>query len=731
MKHLLLFLTCVNLMTSVPASAARVAGVDVPPPLPPVEVVDTLWGQRVPDPWRHLENTADHAVQGWLRRQADATEQILSRLPGRQALLQRLQEIDDGAPGQVASVVRCADGNLFYLRRNPDEDQFKIVRRAADGTETVVLDPRQSERGGGPQAAVMDFQPSPDGRRLAYSLQVAGAELGTLHVIDVASGRALIEPMAGVRYPQVSWLGDSGSFFYTRLRDGWAGMPAAQRQLHAQRRHRTLGNDGVDRLVMSASHTPELALPDFAHPGVFEIPGSGLAGAWIAYGVERFGALALAEMREVLEGRARWRLVASRADEVTGASIAAGHIYLLTTRGAPRGQVLRLPLNAPELARAVLVVPQAPGVIVGIGAARDALYFTRRAGVQTGLHRLPHSADAPGGTPAPQAVALPVQGRVGLRHIDAQQDGAVLMIGGWTQATGTWLYAPQHEARRLPLGREGRFETLPGVMALEVMVPGHDGVPIPLSLVMREGLARDGSHPTMVFGYGAYGIPNDPLLNPHTQAWIERGGIYAVAHVRGGGALGREWHEAGRKQTKPNTWKDAISIAQWLVDQRYTQPSKLGIWGGSAGGILVARAVIERPELFAAAVPAVGLLDSLRAERMPGGNANVPEFGTVTREEDFAALLAMSSYHQLREGLRLPAVMLLHGVNDNRVEVWQSAKFASRLASLASTTEPVLLNLDYAAGHGQGSTRAQARQQMADIWSFMLWRFGVPEFQPK
>ncbi|TDP72268.1 prolyl oligopeptidase family serine peptidase [Roseateles toxinivorans] len=726
-------LTLTFVMTFNPSIAANIAGVDVPPPLPAVDVVDTLWGQPVPDPWRRLEDLTDPAVQGWMRQQADATLQILNRIPGRAALVQRLRKIDDGAAGQVGNVVRCPDGSHFYLRRNPDEEQFKVVRRGvSDNTDTVVLDPSQIERGGGPKAAVMDYQPSPDGRRLAYSLQTGGAEQGTLHVIDLATGRALIEPVTGVRYPQVSWRGDSSGFFYTRLREGYGEMSQAQRQLDQQRRYRTLDGEAGDRFVMSASQAPELGLPNFTHPGVFEIPGTEQAGAWIAYGVEPYGALAIAEMRDVLQGRARWRLVVSRADEVIAASMAEGNIYLLSTRDAPRGRVLRLSLKDPVLARATVVVPQGEGVIVSIAAARDALYLTRRSGVQVVLNRLPHAAAPPAAHNPLQRVELPVEGRVALRYAHPQQDGVVLAVGGWTMASRIWTYdSTKAEARLLPLGRAGRFDVLAGYVAREVMVPGHDGVRIPLSLVMRADLPRDGRNPTMIFGYGAYGIPNDPMLNPHTLAWMERGGIFAVAHVRGGGALGRSWHEAGQKDSKPNTWKDAISIAQWLVDQRYTQPAKLGIWGGSAGGILVGRAIIERPDLFAAAVPAVAVLDALRAEHMPGGSANVPEFGTVTREQDFPALLAMSSYHQLHEGQRLPAVMLIHGVNDNRVLVWQSSKFASRLASLKSAGKPVLLNLDYEAGHGQGSTREQSRRQMADIWSFMLWQFGDPDFQPR
>lgn len=194
---------------------------------------------------------------------------------------------------------------------------------------------------------------------------------------------------------------------------------------------------------------------------------------------------------------------------------------------------------------------------------------------------------------------------------------------------------------------------------------------------------------------------------------------------------GEPWRLAGRKQTKPNTWKDGIAVGEWLVANKYTSPSRMGIYGGSAGGIFVGRAIAERPELFAAAVPAVGVMDTVRMETSANGVANIPEFGTVKKEDEFKALLAMSSYHHLKNGVSYPGVMLVHGVNDTRVDVWQSAKFASLLASDTASNRPVLMRLDYAIGHGQGSTRAQAQETIADVYSFFLWQFGVPAFQPK
>jgi len=267
-------------------------------------------------------------------------------------------------------------------------------------------------------------------------------------------------------------------------------------------------------------------------------------------------------------------------------------------------------------------------------------------------------------------------------------------------------------------------------VAREIRYRSHDGVEVPMSIVMRKDAKLDGSNPTILYGYGAYGITDDPFLNPRWYAWVQRGGVLAFAHVRGGGVFGEEWHLAGRKTTKPNTWKDAIAGAEWLIANGYTSRSKLGIYGGSAGGIFVGRSITERPDLFAAAVPAVGVFDGLRFEVAANGAANIPEFGTVKVEPEFHALLAMSTLHAIRDGTPYPGIMLAHGVNDIRVPVWESLKAGARFATATTSGRPVLLRLEFDSGHGQGSTRAQSQARTADVWTFMLWQFGVPGYQP-
>jgi prolyl oligopeptidase len=336
------------------------------------------------------------------------------------------------------------------------------------------------------------------------------------------------------------------------------------------------------------------------------------------------------------------------------------------------------------------------------------------------------------GSPAVlEKLSLPLEGNVSVSGSVDHKD-LVVAVSCWTQPLRRYVVSGDNaKLTRLNLAPPVEPVQKVEVVAKEVMVPSHDGVKVPVSIIMRKDTVLNGQNPTILYGYGAYGTTEEPGRSNGVMTWVERGGIYVFAHVRGGGALGSQWHEAGQKTTKFNTWKDGIAVAEWLVANAYTRPSKLGIYGGSAGGIFVGRAMTERPDLFAAAVPSVPVLDMVRSEQRANGVANIPEYGTVKVEPEFHALLRNSSYHAIQNGIRYPATMLMHGVNDSRVDVWQSLKFASRLADAQKGQQAVLLRLDYEAGHGSGSSANQANQRTADLQAFMLWQMGVPEFQPQ
>ena len=300
----------------------------------------------------------------------------------------------------------------------------------------------------------------------------------------------------------------------------------------------------------------------------------------------------------------------------------------------------------------------------------------------------------------------------------------------WTEPPRLLAIASDGKAQDTGLMTNIRPDGTPELNVSEVLVTSHDGVKVPLAILHKKGLALDGTNPALLIGYGAYGFSFEARFDPRSIAWLERSGVLAFVNVRGSGAYGDAWYKAGFKATKSNTWKDGIAAARYLIDQRYTSAKTLGIWGTSAGGIFVGRSITTAPELFAAAIMDVGVLDAIRAEESANGITNISEFGSAKNAAEFPALLDMSTYHQIKDSTAYPAIMFIHGLNDPRVDVWHSAKAAARFQAATTSGKPVLMRLDGQAGHGVGSTAQQGFSKQADIYAFLLWQFGKVALKP-
>jgi len=567
-----------------------------------------------------------------------------------------------------------------------------------------------------------------------------------MHVIEVATGKPLLPPIDRVRFAGASWRKNGSGLFFSRLRPGFESMRSTERFADTGRYYLDLNQTNPDKLIFNASMYAELKLPSFATGYVQELPGTDIAGMVVNFGVDRRLAMYVANLDDVMNGKAKWREVFNQSADIREVDMGHGNVYLRSALNAPRFKILKLKLTQLDLKSAETLLPESEGVLRAMTVSQDALNVTRREGVNTALLRLPltsiNGLGSSGSSSSAnkidvQKVSLPLEGNVNVVGSVDHPD-LIVAVSSWTQALRRYVFTPTASSNS-NAGQFVRLNLAPPVepmqraeiVAREVMVPSHDGVRVPVSIIMRKDAVLNGQNPTILYGYGAYGTTEEPARSNGVMAWVERGGIYVYAHVRGGGALGSQWHEAGHKTTKFNTWKDGIAAAEWLIANGYTSAAKLGIYGGSAGGIFVGRAITERPDLFAVAVPSVPVLDMVRSEQRANGVANIPEYGTVKVEPEFHALLRNSSYHAVKEGVRYPATMLMHGVNDSRVDVWQSLKFASQLANAQKGSQPVLLRLDYEAGHGSGSSAEQAMQRTAEFQAFMLWQMGESGFQPE
>jgi prolyl oligopeptidase len=701
-----------------------------PPPVAAVKpVTDDYFGTRITDPYRWMESEPKPDFFTYLHAENDYARAQLARIPGRDALAKQISALT-GLAAQLRDVT-LAGGKIFYLKRDAGAQIARLYVRDAGGHETLLVDP--ATLGSATTHAEIDqFVPSQDGSLVVFGVSTGGSENSTLQVIETATGKTLPDRIDRAQFASATWAPDGKSFFFTRLPVVKPGAPATEQYAHMKVHRHFLGVDPVyDAVVLDSDHLPFAFKAAAVFPQLSVTQGSEYAVAYVADGVSPEVAIYSAKLADLLAGHAAWKQVAVQADDAVSFAVHGDRIDLLTHKDAPRFKVIETGLDAPDLATAKTRVPQPDGVLTGIGAASDGLYFVTRSGAVFSLHKLAN------GAAAPETIALPFAGTIAQSEgfggglvTDPAQPGALVSLESWVRPV-VWLrYDPAAKSLTDSHIQPPFPADVSQYTAIETSARAADGTDIPLSIVTKSGLPLDKKRPTYLVGYGSYGISYDPAFNPAFLPWLDRGGVYAVAHVRGGGELGQAWHDAGKIATKQNTIHDFIACAEALIAKGYTDKAHLGGEGTSAGGILIGGAITQRPDLFRAALIRVGATNTLREQYTAGGPANIPEFGDATRREQFPAMLAMDAYNNVKKGVSYPAVLLTGGADDPRVTVWIPAKMTAKLQADTSSKRPVLFRVEFDAGHGIGSTRQQRDNETADEFAFLLWQFGVAGYQP-
>jgi prolyl oligopeptidase len=693
-----------------PVAAARTA-----------DVVETRYGIPTHDPYRWMEGNDNADVTNWLRAQGQATDAWLARIPARDALLRRVRELGLGTSGAFGA--QPAGGRLFYRYIGANEQLAKLMVRGAGGNSRVLVDPAALGKDGS-HASVNATSPSPDGAAIAYDLAQGGGEVSQIHVMDVRAGLDapdVVERVWG-EFP-ASWLPDRSGFLYTQM-----APPAkdADPLLNMVVRLHIFGTsvDG-DPVIIGRRAGEALAYAPEEFPSVAVDQESGwmIAFGGGAHNEARIAVAPLESLDRSGAGKTPWRKVAEYSDSIEGVWIHGDRLYLLTFKNASNRKLVSVPLAAPDLASAKVEIPESSGAtIVGAAAAHDALYIQTMSNGRAGLLRMPW-----GGAPAP--LALPYDGWIDSVAADPLRDGAIVEMQGWTKPGS--IYGVDGSAfQPMGIGTTTNAD-FSNIAADEVEATSSDGTKVPLSILYRKDLARDGSHAAIVNGYGGYGVSETPFFQSSRLAWLERGGVYAVCHVRGGGEKGYEWQRMGTHEHKMNGVHDLEACAQYLIDNRFTSAKKVAAQGGSMGGVLIGRAITDRPDLFAAANIAVGIVNPLRILAAENGANQKTELGDPETEAGYKSLYAMDPYLHVKDGTAYPAVLFTVGLNDKRVAPWMTAKMAARMQAATTSGKPVLVRIESDAGHGIGSTRDQSLRERADVWAFILATTGDAEFQPR
>ena len=692
-----------------PKSVWAAAPAIPPAPVARIDVVhDTYFGETLSDPYRWMENDKDPDWLPFLKAENDHARAILDALPARASLLRRIQQLSGDTV--ATSRVQRAGGLVFFTQRPLGADNYKLfVRATGAGQDRVLVDPTKA--GGLKGHVSLDWwRASPDGRYVVYGLSKNGSEDSILHVLTVADGKDLPERIANTQGADPQWLDDGSGFFYNQLT---GAVDTPERFLDSQARFHRLGTEpDTDPVLMKRGLVAGIDYDKIQAPHIVTFPGARHA-ILVLSDVRPETRAFIAPLADALTGHARWTPIATFADEVTDIDLDGDDLYLLANAGTPRGRIVKTSAAAPSLASATLIVPQGPTVIESMARARDGLYLQIMDGGISRLRRLGHDGRV-------GDITLPFDGTIGSVFTVAGEDGALISLTGWLAPAG--IYSVDTAGHVLDTGITPKPAIdVSAYEAKRFFATAKDGTKIPYTLIYRKGLKLDGRAPTWISAYGSYGLAAyTPAFAGRTLALADAGAIVGYANVRGGGEYGREWHKAGQLANKPNTWRDLIVVCEDVIAKKYTSPQHLAIGGRSAGGITVGRAMTERPDLFAAVIDGVGWSNPLRYVAEQNGYGEEPEWGAINDPAGYRALKSIDSYQAVKDGSPHPAVLLTTGVTDPRVAPFHVAKMTARLQAATSSGKPILLRVDYDAGHGMGSTRSQQDREAADTYAFLL-----------
>jgi prolyl oligopeptidase len=701
---------------------------DGAPPTPKKPVTDVYHGVKVVDDYRWLDKTDSPEVKQWIESQNKYSRTTLDASKALPALRQRLKALlADASPS--FSALQYRGGVLFALKRQPPLNQPLLVTLAGPDqpdSARVVLDPNKLDAKG--KTAIDFFVPSRDGKLVAVSLSEGGSEEGTLHIFETATGKKLPDTIARVSFPtaggDVAWDEKNAGFYYTRYPQA-GERPKEDLQFYQQIAYHKLGTDPAQDSYVLGKGFPRIAenfldaSPDGKYLLVTTQNGDG------------------GEFMHHLRGPdGQWKQLTKFEDHISAPAFGAESddgLYVLSRKDAPRGKVLRLPLSQPDLAQAKVVVPESAVAIDGLRFAANRL-VTSFVPTATGIYvvdidggpsRLRFVDRAGKTTPVPLPAVAAVEDVVPVAG-----DKVLVQMETYLEPPAWFSYAPVAKAAKLAQLERTRLASVSPAdfgdcEVVREFAVSKDGTKVPMSILRKKGLKLDGSHPTLLNGYGGYGISLSPRFQPATRVWLEQGGVYVVANIRGGAEYGAAWHKAAQLTNRQKAYDDFAACAKHLIDAKYTTPAKLAIEGGSNGGLLMGAVLTQHPELFRAVVAHVGIYDMLRAELHPNGAFNVTEYGSVKDKGQFDALYAYSPYHRVKDGTAYPAVFLLTGINDGRVDPSNSLKMAARLQAATSSKRPILLQVSFDSGHGIGEGLGAAVERQADVYAFLFEQLGM------
>jgi prolyl oligopeptidase len=697
-----------------------------------VDSADVLFGKTYNDPYRWLENRKDSGVINWFKQQADYTLSVLDKIPGKEAYLQETKELGKLVQKPLYTFCENKNNRLFYVKQMPEENVGKLYfRESMNEPEEKLFDPATYMPG--KNLAIFSILPSHDGKKVAVAYTLSGLEINTIRVIDVDTKTMLADSVYPTRYGIFSWTPDNTGFTYLL----YASADVSNKKTDNKGMLHLIGSDAANDLeILSKKNNPDLGILDIEVPLIYIEPAAPKYILGELRTVRNQRVIYYASLNELSKGKFNWKPLCKKEDEIinVGSSTTTNptntitcigdDIFAISAKNATNHQLLRTSLLHPNWSNAEVIAKEKKDeVLEHFVYSKNYLIYKSSNGISSKLYKYNLT------TKKTTAIGLPLSGEALIVScLDYNGNQFRIAISSYIKPLAEFIF----------LADAGNFqpstfnitpvfpEKYASLVVEEVEVKGHDGVMIPLTIIYPKGIKKDGKNICLMDGYGAYGISRKPVfISIAGSIFSSKGTIYAVPHVRGGGEKGEVWRLGGFKTTKPNTWKDFNSCAEYLVAKGFTQPSKLACRGGSAGGILISRAITERPNLYAAAICNVGLANAMRVGT---DNMNVDEFGNIKDSVECRALYEMDGMQHVVKNTNYPALLATGGWNDSRVQVWQPGKFAAAMQQANISNKPILMQVNYEDGH-YSSNRENARTAAMKQILFILWQCGHPDYQ--
>lgn len=691
------------------------------PPTPERPVVDDYFGTKITDSYRWLEDMKSPEVQNWFKDQSDYSNTLIKKIPGRDALFSRMKEIQALGGDSYGYVKQCGE-NYYYTKNKKEESIDKLYfRKGINGTEILLLDPETFKK----DATITNFSVSPDQKKIAITLSENGAEVCDLRIMDIESKTFLPDSLTPV-WSEFSFqfTPDSKAVVYTKMSTSDNNSDEFLKNMKSLLH--VIGTDPkTDKILASKDHDPNLNLLSE------QFPDMGFSDDYnymiLEIGSTKSELLSFyAPFSELNKEKINWKPLIKYEDEITSSYLIGDKLFFLTHKNSPNYKIGFTDIKNPDFSKATIVVAETDKVLRRMQKSKNYIYYS----LSDGINQDKYQIDAK--SLKIKMVPLPKGSNGGFPLSPRENDNVMFFNNGWiTPSTGYDYNAASGKLQKSEqfISSKAYPDYSKQYVVKEIEVKSHDGVMIPLSLIYPKNLKMDGSTPCYITGYGAYGSSRTPyFVGPSLLTLLEQNTVIAIAHVRGGGEKGDKWHKDGMKAKKPNTWKDFIACSEYLISEKYTSADKLIGDGVSMGGVLIGRAVTERPDLFKVAIVEVGCTNAIRMETTPNGPNQIPEIGTLKNEEDVKNILEMDAQSKVKKGGKYPAVLVHTGINDPRVAPWEPAKFAAILQNNNASANPILLHVNYANGHFSNDLDVTYGDD-ADMFAFALWQVGNPKFQ--